>query len=85
MKHPKIGEIIYAYSDKQERVGKTCFLESTQENATKNVKTLMQEAVESLCYPEEEAEWDDDKNDWIPVFEPERKKDIIIYEMKRIQ
>jgi len=84
MKHPKIGEIIYAYSDKQDRVGKTNFLCSTQNNATKKKNKLFQEAVDILCYPESET-WDNDKNDWVPTVDLERKNDIIIYEMKRIQ
>lgn len=83
MKHPKIGEIIYAYSDQQERVGTTNFLYSTQNNATKNLKKLQIEAKENMCDPEEEK-WDEDKNDWVPVHRPERENDIIIYEMKRI-
>ena len=84
MKHPKIGEIIYAYSDKQGRVGETNFLCSTQNNATKKKQSLFGEAMGNMCYPESET-WDNDKDDWVPTVELERKEDIIIYEMKRIQ
>lgn len=84
MKHPKVGEILYAASDKQDRVGETIFLTITQNNAGKSLKDVLNNAKELLCYPNE-AEYDDTTNTWKPVFEKEREKDIIIYELKRIK
>lgn len=84
IKHPKIGQILYAASDKQNRVGETIFLCSTQCNAEKTVKKAFEEARSLLCYPEEE-EWDNSTNSWKPVFDADREKDIIIYEIKRVK
>jgi hypothetical protein len=83
-KHPKIGQILYAASDKQNRIGETIFFCSTQCNAEKTAEKAFKEARSRLCYPEEEY-WDDDTNDWKPVFDTDREKDIIIYELKRIK
>lgn len=84
MRHPSVGETIYAYADKQNRVGETEFLCSTQEHATKNLRQLRKEALESLCCPEEEIR-NPLTNKWEPVFDKEREKDLIIYQMIRIQ
>lgn len=48
MKHPKVGECIYAISFGCDSVGETQFLCSTQEHATKTLKDILEEADEII-------------------------------------
>jgi hypothetical protein len=83
MELPKIGEVIYGFSDKQSgRIGETMFLCSTQENCTKDLKRGIEETVDQLTHSELEDYID---GDWAPVIESEREKDLIVWEMKRIK
>jgi hypothetical protein len=65
MKRPKIGEIIYAFSNKYERIGETKFIEKTQENASKNLDDIIKELKET-------AKWNERKvNDYF-IYEMKR-------------
>jgi hypothetical protein len=84
MRLPKVGGIVYAAQSKQARVGATMFMCHTQENASKNLGKLKKEALDNLCYPELE-DYDKKTGKWVPVHEPENAKDLVIWEMRRIQ
>lgn len=81
MKFPEIGEIVYGFQSKQDRIGETTFLCTTQCHVTSDVKEGTEEMLENLCYLGEEQIEDEIIN----AYDPKKGSELIIWEMKRIR
>lgn len=81
MSLPAIGEIVYGFQSAEDRAGETMFLCSTQEHCTSNLAEGEGEALEDMCY-EGLVEIDGEN---VSTYNPEKGKNLIIWEMKRIR
>lgn len=79
---PAIGEKVFAFQHKSDRVGETMFLMSTQEHCTKDYTTGLAEALEELCITGEETLVGDED---VVIVNPDEAKNLIVWEMKRIR
>jgi len=72
MKLPKVGEVAYAVQAPGDRKGETTFLCSTQCNIERTAKRAIDEGIGSI-------------NDCLEEGEEVTEKDLIVWEMRRIQ
>lgn len=79
----EIGDVVFAAQDAQDRLGRTMFLCHTQANAGPDAEKVIEESLERLTSPELE-EWDYKRQKFVPVKEPQRAKDLIIWAMIRV-
>ena len=79
---PKIGSIVFGFQHCADRVGETMFLMSTQEHATPDYSTGLREALEEVCRTGEMQLID---GTYIETINTDDKKNLIVWEMKRIR
>jgi hypothetical protein len=79
----EIGDVLFAAQDSQKRVGEMMFLCHTQCNAGPDAEKVIEEALETLINPEAET-WDRKKQKWVPLKEPERAEDLIVWALIRV-
>lgn len=79
---PKVGETVFGFQHCDDRVGETMFLMSTQEHATPDYDTGLREALEEVCRTGEMQLID---GSYIETINTDDKKNLIVWEMKRIR
>jgi hypothetical protein len=82
MRLPKVGGILYAAQDKQNRIGEFMFMEHTQECASTNLEKLKKEAIEEVTL---EGYQKGTNGKLVAVYDKTRESDLVIWEMRRIQ
>jgi hypothetical protein len=76
-----IGDVLFAAQDAQDRVGELLFMCHTQCNAGPDAEKVIEEALEQLTHSDE-ADYKNGK--WVPVVEPERAENLIVWAMIRV-
>lgn len=79
---PKIGETVFGFQHNADRLGENIFLPSTQEHAAYDYDTGLAEALEEVCRTGEMQLID---GTYIETINTDDKKNLIVWEMKRIR
>jgi len=82
MNLPTIGEKVFAFQHKNDRIGETMFLLSTNEHVTTNYATGLAEALEEVCGTGNQVQVGDEL---FEELDTSLANNLIVWEMKRIR
>ena len=82
MNFPNIGDIVFSYQHKDDRIGETMFLTKTQANCTPHPDEGLAEALAEVCRT---GEMEMTEGEWIETINQDDAQNLIIWRMERIR